>query len=89
VLGLVRQRYPDQHHSCCCRLLIAVFMAPGVAPFVVSNPMNMIVPRRRGLNFNAYAAQMVPISIAVGIIAFVILWGVVRLDAVSDQGPTR
>ena len=38
----------------------AVFLAPGVAPFVISNPMNMIVAEYAGLGFNAYAAKMVP-----------------------------
>lgn len=74
VLGLVRQRYPGQPQL-LLPFAFAVFMAPGVAPFVVSNPMNMIVASSAKLNFNAYAAQMVPISIAGWIIAFVILWG--------------
>jgi arsenical pump membrane protein len=74
VLGLVRQRYPG-HPQLLLPFAFAVLMAPGVAPFVVSNPMNMIVASSAGLNFNAYAAQMVPISIAGWVIAFVILWG--------------
>lgn len=74
VLGLVRQRYPGQPQL-LPPFAFAVFMAPGVAPFVVSNPMNMIVASSAGLNFNAYAAQMGPISIAGWFIAFVILWG--------------
>ena len=41
----------------------AVFLAPGVAPFIVSNPMNMIVAEFAGIGFNAYAAVMVPISL--------------------------
>lgn len=73
VLGLVRQRYPGQPQL-LLPFAFAVFMAPGVAPFVVSNPMNMIVASSAGLDFNTYAAQMAPISIAGWIIAFVILW---------------
>jgi len=64
VLALVRHRYPSHPHL---RLpfAFAVFMAAGVAPFVVSNPMNMIVASYAGLSFNGYAARMLPISIVV------------------------
>ena len=87
VLGLVRQRYPGQPQL-LLPFAFAVFMAPGVAPFVVSNPMNMIVASSVGLNFNTYAAQMVPISIAGWSIAFVILWGLFgsTLSAITAPG---
>lgn len=42
----------------------AVFMAAGVAPLVTANPMNLIVADYAGLDFNEYAARMLPISIA-------------------------
>jgi hypothetical protein len=41
----------------------AVFLAPGIAPFIVSNPMNLIVAEYAG-SFNSYAAVMLPISLA-------------------------
>src|SRR5439155_6682292 len=42
----------------------AVFSAAGVAPLVISNPMNLIVADYAGISFNEYAARMVPIAIA-------------------------
>jgi Na+/H+ antiporter NhaD/arsenite permease-like protein len=38
--------------------VFAVFLAPGVAPFVISNPMNMIVAEYAGIGFNQYAVVM-------------------------------
>ncbi|HEY6460422.1 MAG TPA: ArsB/NhaD family transporter [Polyangiaceae bacterium] len=51
----------------------AIFLAPGVAPFVVSNPMNMIVAEFAGIGFQAYAAVMAPIAVAGALLTFVIL----------------
>jgi arsenical pump membrane protein len=51
----------------------AVFLAPGVAPFVISNPMNMIVADFAGIGFNTYARVMVPISLAGALLTFIIL----------------
>src|SRR5207249_2776645 len=49
VVALVRARAP--------RLVVpfafAVFCAAGVAPFVISNPMNMVVASFAGIGFNA------------------------------------
>ena len=72
VIAFVRARYPDNP-----RLLIAfafaVFMAAGVAPFVTSNPMNIVVASFIGLNFNEYAATMLPISVAGAVVSYVLL----------------
>ena len=51
----------------------AVFLAPGVAPLVVSNPMNMIVAEYAGIRFNAYAATMLPISVVGALTTYLIL----------------
>ncbi|MCH7823710.1 MAG: hypothetical protein IH849_02825 [Acidobacteria bacterium] len=72
VLALVDDRYPDEPRL-RMPFAFAVFTAVGVAPFVVSNPMNMIVASRANLNFNEYAARMLPIAIIGWLIAFVIL----------------
>jgi arsenical pump membrane protein len=56
----------------------AVFLAPGVAPFIVSNPMNLIVAERAGLNFNSYAVVMLPISIVGAGLTYAILRAVYR-----------
>lgn len=72
VLALVQMRYPGQR-ALLVPFAFAVFAAAGVAPLVVSNPVNMIVASAAGLDFNTYAARMIPISLAGWIIAFVML----------------
>src|SRR5688572_9960930 len=92
VLTFVTVRYPDQP-----RLLLAfafaVFMSAGVAPFVVSNPMNVIVASYAGLNFNAYASTMLPISVIGSLVTFGVLRWVFRADLAAakpadDRSPT-
>jgi len=72
VIAFITTRYPGQP-----RLVVpfafAVFMAAGVAPFVVSNPMNVIVASYAGLDFNAYTTRMLPISILGSLISFLLL----------------
>lgn len=72
VVVLARRLYPGEH-----RLLeafvFAVFLAPGVAPFIISNPMNMIVAEYAGLDFNSYAKVMAPISLAGALVTFALL----------------
>ena len=72
VLALIQSRYPGQTHL-LVPFAFVVFMAAGVAPFVVSNPMNMIVASYAGLDFNRYAQWMLPISLAGWVIAFLML----------------
>ncbi|MEO6771926.1 MAG: ArsB/NhaD family transporter [Kofleriaceae bacterium] len=62
VVALTRRLYPGAPHVTLAFAFV-VFLAPGVAPFIVSNPMNMIVAEFAGLGFNAYAAVMVPLSL--------------------------
>ena len=63
VVALTRRLYPGRA-GVTEAFAFAVFLAPGVAPLVVSNPMNMIVAEYAGIRFNAYAATMLPISVA-------------------------
>jgi len=72
VLSLVRRRYPSEPRL-YLPFAFAVFTAVGVAPFVVSNPMNMIVAAHARLNFNEYAARMLPIAVVGWLIAYAIL----------------
>lgn len=58
----------------------AVFMAAGVAPLVVSNPMNFIVAQFVGIGFNTYAARMLPISVAGWIVAYLVLYWICRSE---------
>ncbi len=91
VIGLSRRLYPNN-----ARILeafvFAVFLAPGVAPFIISNPMNMIVAEFAGVGFNAYAAIMAPISVAGALVTYAILrihYRNVLTNAVSDQRPVE
>jgi arsenical pump membrane protein len=69
---LARRLYPG-NGKLLEAFVFAVFLAPGVAPLVISNPMNMIVAEFAGIGFNAYAAIMAPISIAGALLTFAIL----------------
>ncbi len=72
VVSLTRRLYPGKV-GVTEAFAFAVFLAPGVAPFIVSNPMNMIVAEFAGIGFNAYAVVMVPISIAGAVLTYAIL----------------
>ena len=72
VITLVRRRYPA-HPALVVPFAFAVFMAAGVAPLIVSNPMNMIVASYAGIDFNAYAAVMAPIALAGWLVGFAML----------------
>jgi arsenical pump membrane protein len=72
VLTFVRHQFPDRP-GLLVPFAFAVFMAAGVAPFVTSNPMNMVVASYVGLNFNDYAAAMLPISLVGSLVSFLLL----------------
>jgi arsenical pump membrane protein len=79
VVTVVVALYPDRP-----RLVIpfafAVFMAAGVAPLVTANPMNLIVADYAGLDFNEYAARMLPISVAGSLVTLLILRWIFRRE---------
>lgn len=72
VVGLARKLFPGNGRMLEA-LVFAVFLAPGVAPFIISNPMNMIVAEFAGLGFNTYAAKMVPLSLVGAGLTYAIL----------------
>jgi arsenical pump membrane protein len=72
VVLLTRRIFPGKPELTIA-FAFAVFLAPGVAPFIVSNPMNMIVAEYTGLGFNSYAEVMLPISIAGAALTYVVL----------------
>jgi arsenical pump membrane protein len=72
VVALTRRLYPGRA-GVTEAFAFAVFLAPGVAPLVVSNPMNMIVAEYAGIHFNAYAATMLPISVAGALTTWLVL----------------
>jgi len=77
VVALTRRLYPNRP-DVTLAFAFAVFLAPGVAPFIVSNPMNMIVAQYAGLKFNSYAAVMVPLSVAGAALTYVVLRAIYR-----------
>ena len=89
VVALVRRRYPDRADS--DRLVVpfafAVFMAAGVAPLAVSNPMNMVVAAYAHIGFNEYARIMIPIAAVGGVLALVVLRVVFRRALAESATP--
>ena len=83
VITLIRTRYSTQPQL-AVPFAFAVFMAAGVAPFVVSNPMNIIVASYAGLDFNAYTVRMLPISLIGSFISFWLLRRVFAKDLTSE-----
>lgn len=89
VLGLVKKRYPE-HKRLLAPFAFVVFMAIGVAPFYISNPMNMIVAEFAHVNFNQYAMWMIPVAIGGWVVTYPIVWLYFRKDleeAIHDQRP--
>ena len=72
VVLLVRRLYPDTP-SLLLPFAFAVFMAAGVAPFVTSNPMNTVVAGVAEIDFNEYAARMLPVALAGSVVTFFVL----------------
>lgn len=72
IVDLVRRSYPDRP-DLIVPFAFAVFSAAGVAPLVISNPMNLIVADFAGIGFNDYAAHMIPIALAGWISTYLVL----------------
>jgi arsenical pump membrane protein len=72
VVLLVRGLYPDRP-DLAIPFAFAVFMAAGVAPFVTSNPMNTVVAGVADIDFNEYAATMVPVALAGSFVTYLVL----------------
>jgi arsenical pump membrane protein len=95
VVVVARRCYPTTPDSTAI-LAMVVFMAAGVAPLVVSNPMNLIVAQYAGLGFNQYARHMIPVALAGWAAAFgAMLWAFRRRLAIppdlngADRVPER
>ena len=72
VIVLVRNRYGSSDDLQRV-FAFTVFSSVGVAPLVVSNPINMIVAHRAGLNFNEYAFTMIPVAVSGWIVVYFLL----------------
>lgn len=88
VMAATRALYP-RRPQLAVPFAFAVFGAAGVAPLVLSNPMNLVVATWNGIGFNAYAARMIPASLAVAAVTWAMLrWHFHGLldDAVPARG---
>lgn len=72
VVGLVRRRYSDWQVP-VVPFAFAVFSGAGVAPLVISNPMNLVVAGYAGITFNEYAWHMMPIAMVGWVLTYWIL----------------
>jgi arsenical pump membrane protein len=88
VVLIVRAVFPEENPP-ILPFAFAVFMAAGVAPLVVANPMNMIVAEFADISFNVYAVRMAPISIVGWVIAYVVLRLIFRKDLDRATPDTR
>jgi arsenical pump membrane protein len=71
-VALVRRRWPGRDEL-IAPFAFAVFLAAGVAPLPVSNPMNLVVATAAGISFNDYAATMAPVWLVCTIASWLLL----------------
>jgi arsenical pump membrane protein len=86
VLVLLRTVYPRRHPKFVVAFAVAVFASAGVAPLVISNPMNLIFADHVGINFNQYAITMIPVAIVGWVVAYFVLSWLFR-EPLSDPAP--
>ncbi|NUO48813.1 MAG: hypothetical protein HOV80_08155 [Polyangiaceae bacterium] len=86
VIALLRRLYPIRRDQLLEPFAFAVFAAAGVAPLVISNPMNFVVATIAGIGFNAYAVRMVPVAILSSSVAYLVLRAFYRRE-LYDEAP--
>ena len=86
VIALLRTVYPVRHPRFVGPFVIGVFASAGVAPLVISNPMNLIFADHVHIGFNEYSLTMIPIAIAGWIVAYAVLAFMFR-DTLADAAP--
>jgi arsenical pump membrane protein len=86
VITLLRTVYPRRHPKFVVAFSLAVFASAGVAPLVISNPMNLIFANHVGIGFNDYALRMVPVALASSVASYVALSWLFR-DVLADPAP--
>jgi arsenical pump membrane protein len=72
VLAMVARSHPERPEL-ALPFATAVFASAGVAPFLVSNPMNALAADLAGIDFLPYAARMAPVAIAVWLVSLAVL----------------
>src|SRR5262245_17056879 len=86
ILVLLRTVYPKRHPKFMVAFAVAVFASAGVAPLVISNPMNLIFADHMGIGFNQYSITMIPIAIAGWVTTYLVLSWLFR-GPLSDPAP--
>lgn len=86
VIVLIRTVYPRRYPKFQLAFAFAVFAGAGVAPLVISNPMNLVAASHAGIGFNAYAAVMVPVAAASWVATYACLAWAFR-DVLADEAP--
>ena len=86
VIALLRTVYPKRHPKFLLPFVVAVFAGAGVAPLVVSNPMNLIFSDHVGLGFNRYAITMIPVALVSWIVTYATLAWMFR-KVLNDDAP--
>lgn len=89
IVRLVHRRYPLRRYL-IVPFAFAVFAAAGVAPLVISNPINYVVALQAGIGFNEYARVMIPVAAAALVVSYAALHLVFRTelrDAIPGRGP--
>jgi arsenical pump membrane protein len=86
VIALLRTVYPKRNPKFLVPFAVAVFAAAGVAPFLISNPMNLIFADHVGIGFNQYLITMVPIALIGWTCTYAVLAYLFR-DVLTDQAP--
>lgn len=86
IVGLVRRCYP-RRPDLVVVFAFGVFMAAGVAPLVISNPMNLILCSSLGVGFNEYATRMIPISLLGWAMTLPLLWVVFKSELATASAP--
>lgn len=72
VVALIRRQYPENPEM-LYPFVFAIFMSAGVAPMVISNPMNLIFAQFAGIGFNSYLVLMAPIAVAGWLVSLLLL----------------
>jgi len=72
VLATLARTHPDRPEL-ALPFATAVFASAGVAPFLVSNPMNALAADMAGIDFLPYAARMAPVALVVWLVSLMVL----------------
>jgi arsenical pump membrane protein len=89
IVKLVRRRYIQRPYL-TVPFAFAIFGAAGVAPLVISNPINLVVSSNAGISFNEYAKVMIPVAgagLAVAFVALCICFRKEIADNTAARGP--